>query len=159
MSEKNQLQVEAIRHGSVIDHVPAGQGIKILKLFQLIETQERITVGFNLKSGALGKKDLIKIENTRLTEQQANQLALFAPAATVNIIEDFAVVKKHQLKLPEFIAYGLPNVDAGKLVPEKYQPELPTTPANLEGAIALDVDFWTDNSEELTQRFNAWLAQ
>ena len=50
MSEKNQLQVEAIRHGSVIDHVPAGQGIKILKLFQLIETQERITVGFNLKS-------------------------------------------------------------------------------------------------------------
>ena len=98
MSEKNQLQVEAIRHGSVIDHVPAGQGIKILKLFQLIETQERITVGFNLKSGALGKKDLIKIENTRLTEQQANQLALFAPTATVNIIEDFAVVKKHQLK-------------------------------------------------------------
>ena len=79
MSEKNQLQVEAIRHGSVIDHVPAGQGIKILKLFQLIETQERITVGFNLKSGALGKKDLIKIENTCLTEQQANQLALFAP--------------------------------------------------------------------------------
>ncbi|MCR6556363.1 aspartate carbamoyltransferase regulatory subunit, partial [Aeromonas sp. CPF2-S1] len=111
MSEKNQLQVEAIRHGSVIDHVPAGQGIKILKLFQLIETQERITVGFNLKSGALGKKDLIKIENTRLTEQQANQLALFAPKATVNIIEDFVVVKKHQLALPEFIegVFHCPN--------------------------------------------------
>ena len=111
MSEKNQLQVEAIRHGSVIDHVPAGQGIKILKLFQLIETQERITVGFNLKSGALGKKDLIKIENTRLTEQQANQLALFAPKATVNIIEDFRVVKKHQLRLPEQIngVFACPN--------------------------------------------------
>ena len=33
MSEKKQLQVEAIRNGSVIDHIPAGQGIKILKLF------------------------------------------------------------------------------------------------------------------------------
>ncbi|MGL5815305.1 MULTISPECIES: aspartate carbamoyltransferase regulatory subunit [Aeromonas] len=111
MSEKNQLQVEAIRQGSVIDHIPAGQGIKILKLFQLIETQERITVGFNLKSGALGKKDLIKIEHTRLTEQQANQLALFAPKATVNIIEDFVVVKKHQLALPEFITgvFHCPN--------------------------------------------------
>ena len=111
MSEKNQLQVEAIRHGSVIDHVPAGQGIKILKLFQLVETQERITVGFNLKSGALGKKDLIKIENTRLTAEQANQLALFAPHATVNIIEDFRVVKKHQLRLPEQIngVFACPN--------------------------------------------------
>lgn len=28
MSEKNQLQVEAIRHGSVIDHVPAGRWAK-----------------------------------------------------------------------------------------------------------------------------------
>jgi putative spermidine/putrescine transport system substrate-binding protein len=26
-------------------------------------------------------------------------------------------------------------------------------------AIPLNVDFWIDNSEELTKRFNAWLAQ
>ncbi|MGL5285192.1 aspartate carbamoyltransferase regulatory subunit [Aeromonas sp. RU39B] len=109
MSEK--MQVEAICNGSVIDHIPAGQGIKILKLFQLVETSERITVGFNLKSGQLGKKDLIKIENTRLTEEQANQLALFAPKATVNIIEEFEVVKKHQLELPAFIegVFECPN--------------------------------------------------
>ena len=89
----------------------AGQGIKILKLFQLIETQERITVGFNLKSGALGKKDLIKIENTRLTEQQANQLALFAPNATVNVIRNFEVVEKHKLELPNQIegVFSCPN--------------------------------------------------
>ena len=99
MSEKKQLQVEAIRNGSVIDHIPAGQGIKILKLFHLLDTRERITVGLNLPSAALVAKDLIKVENTLLTEAQANQLALFAPHATVNIIEDFQVVKKHQLRL------------------------------------------------------------
>lgn len=111
MTDKNQLQVEAIHRGSVIDHIPAGQGIKILKLFQLVETQERITVGFNLKSQQLSKKDLIKIENIRLTEEQANQLALFAPHATVNIIEDFKVVKKHLLTLPSFISgvFHCPN--------------------------------------------------
>lgn len=65
----------------------------------------------------------------------------------------------NQAKLPEFIAYGLPNIEAGKLVPEKFQAELPTAPDNLKGAISLDIDFWTDNSEALTQRFNAWLAQ
>lgn len=66
---------------------------------------------------------------------------------------------ENQAKLPEFIAYGLPNLGATTLVPEQFQKELPTTEENLQGAVALDVDFWTDNSEELTQRFNAWLAQ
>ena len=47
----------------------------------------RITVGFNLPSKALGAKDLIKIENKQLTQKQVNQLALLAPTATVNIIE------------------------------------------------------------------------
>jgi putative spermidine/putrescine transport system substrate-binding protein len=71
----------------------------------------------------------------------------------------FASKAENQVKLPEFIAYGLPNLGASKLVPEQYQKELPTTEENLKGSIALDVDFWTDNSEELTQRFNAWLGQ
>lgn len=111
MSEKKQLQVEAIRNGSVIDHIPAGQGIKILKLFHLLETRERITVGLNLPSAALGAKDLIKVENSRLTNDQANQLALFAPNATVNIIEDFKVVRKLQLQLPECVegVFDCPN--------------------------------------------------
>ena len=111
MSEKKQLQVEAICNGSVIDHIPAGQGIKILKLFHLLDTRQRITVGLTLPSAALGAKDLIKVENTQLTADQANQLALFAPQATVNIIEDFKVVTKHQLQLPEQIVgvFACPN--------------------------------------------------
>ena len=71
----------------------------------------------------------------------------------------FASKPENQSKLPEYIAYGLPNLEAAKAVPEKLQAELPTTPSNLEGAIPLDADFWTDNGEELTERFNAWLAQ
>lgn len=34
MVKENQLQVEAIRNGSVIDHIPANLGIKILSLFK-----------------------------------------------------------------------------------------------------------------------------
>jgi len=36
---------------------------------------------------------------------------------------------------------------------------IPTAPENLRVAIPLDVEFWTDNLEELTQRFNAWAAR
>ena len=71
----------------------------------------------------------------------------------------FASEAENQSKLPEFIAYGLPNKEAAAAVPKEYQAELPTTQENLQGAIPLDAEFWTDNIEALTQRFNAWLAQ
>jgi putative spermidine/putrescine transport system substrate-binding protein len=37
--------------------------------------------------------------------------------------------------------------------------DLPTTPDNLAAALPLDVEFWVDNTESLTERFNAWIAQ
>ena len=113
MMNKSQLQVEAIHNGTVIDHIPAGQGIRILQLFGLVQTHERVTVGLNLPSKALGAKDIIKVENTRLTAAQANQLALFAPDATVNLIEDFEVVEKLQLHLPEQVegVFSCPNTN------------------------------------------------
>ncbi|MDA0143521.1 aspartate carbamoyltransferase regulatory subunit [Vibrio sp. RW] len=111
MVKQTQLQVEAIRNGSVIDHIPAHLGIKILKLFKLHKTEQRITMGLNLPSSALGNKDLIKIENIFLTKEQANQLALYAPQATVNQIEEYKVVNKLTLVLPEQInsVFACPN--------------------------------------------------
>lgn len=103
--------VEALKEGTVIDHIPAGQGLKILSLFRLADLGERVTVGLNLSSRHMGTKDLIKVENVALSEAQANELALFAPKATVNVIANFEVVKKHQLELPEAIEgiFDCPN--------------------------------------------------
>ncbi|MHB2265997.1 ABC transporter substrate-binding protein [Aliihoeflea sp. PC F10.4] len=72
---------------------------------------------------------------------------------------DFASQPENQSKLPEFIAYGLTNVEAGESLAPEVAAELPTSPENLEGAIPLNGDFWVDNIEELNERFNAWLAQ
>lgn len=111
MIKKKQLQVEAIENGSVIDHIPATLGIKILQLFNLESSNQRITIGLNLPSSALGHKDLIKIENVYLNEDQANQLALYAPHATVNQIENYAVSKKMKLALPQRViaVFACPN--------------------------------------------------
>lgn len=111
MTKENQLQVEAIKNGSVIDHIPAKVGIKILKLFNMHKTNQPVTVGLNLPSSALGAKDLIKIENIFISEDQANQLALYAPNATVNQIENYKVVKKLTLSLPKKInaIFACPN--------------------------------------------------
>tara|TARA_R110001583_G_scaffold6618_2_gene33535 strand:- start:7479 stop:7937 length:459 start_codon:yes stop_codon:yes gene_type:complete len=97
----HKLQVEAIQNGSVIDHIPAQQGIKILKFFKLAQANAKITVGLNLNKNNGQRKDLIKVENTFINDEQANQLALFAPDATINLIENFKVVNKFKVQLPE----------------------------------------------------------
>ena len=54
MTHDNKLQVEAIKRGTVIDHIPAQIGFKLLSLFKLTETDQRITIGLNLPSGEMG---------------------------------------------------------------------------------------------------------
>lgn len=71
----------------------------------------------------------------------------------------FANAPENMSKLPEFIAYGMPNKAAADMVDEAFAKDLPTYPENMKGAIPLGVEFWADNSEELTERFTAWVAQ
>jgi putative spermidine/putrescine transport system substrate-binding protein len=71
----------------------------------------------------------------------------------------FASAPENQVKLPNFIAYGLPNKEAAGAVPSDLQKDLPTAPENLTGAVSLDTAFWVDNIEELNKRFNAWLSK
>ncbi|QCI18340.1 aspartate carbamoyltransferase regulatory subunit [Buchnera aphidicola (Aphis nasturtii)] len=99
----NKLQVEAIKCGSVIDHIPSQIGFKLLSLFRFTETDKRITIGLNLPSQKLGKKDIIKIENTFLSADQINQLAIYSPCATVNYIDQYNLVGKIFPKLPKKI--------------------------------------------------------
>ncbi len=111
MKEKT-LSVSAIKEGIVIDHIRAGQALKIVRLMRFAAEEKRVTIGLNLKSQSTGLKDIIKVENYTLTEAQAAQIAIFAPLATVNVIENYKVAKKFQVQLPETIAavLGCPNL-------------------------------------------------
>lgn len=59
----------------------------------------------------------------------------------------------------EQIPYGPVHKGTLALLPKTVQEALPTAPANLEGARAVDAEFWVDHGEELEQRFNAWAAR
>ncbi len=111
--KNKQLSVEAIENGTVIDHIPAGLGLTILRQFKLLHYGNAVTVGFNLPSKSQGSKDIIKIKDVQFSEQDANRLALFSPNAVVNQIEQFAVVKKMHLTLPETISevFRCPNTN------------------------------------------------
>ena len=108
-----QLSVEAIENGTVIDHIPAGLGLTILRQFKLLHYGSAVTVGFNLPSKTQGSKDIIKITGVWLDDNAANRLALFAPEAVVNTIDHFKVINKRRLTLPDEIAevFRCPNTN------------------------------------------------
>jgi aspartate carbamoyltransferase regulatory subunit len=92
-----------IEEGTVIDHIPAGRGLQISALLGLDRHTSRVTIGLNLVSRRLGKKDLIKVEQLELTPDEANQIALLAPRATINIVQEHRVARKFQVTTPEVI--------------------------------------------------------
>ena len=111
--ETPKLSVEAIEKGTVIDHIPAGKGLIILRQFKLLHYGSAVTVGFNLPSKTQGSKDIIKITGVWLDDNAANRLALFAPEAVVNTIDHFKVINKRRLTLPNEIAevFRCPNTN------------------------------------------------
>ena len=111
--ETPKLSVEAIEKGTVIDHIPAGKGLIILRQFKLLHYGSAVTVGFNLPSKTQGSKDIIKITGVWLDDNAANRHALFAPEAVVNTIDHFKVINKRRLTLPDEIAevFRCPNTN------------------------------------------------
>jgi len=98
------LSVSAIQNGTVIDHITSGQTLRIIHMLRLLHKKHKVTVGFNLPSKRMPLKDLIKIENHTLTNKEANEITVFAPEATINIIKNFEVVQKIITSLPPSIS-------------------------------------------------------
>lgn len=101
--EKGKLRVNAIKNGSVIDHIPVAHLFKVVRLLHLDQLTVPITIGQNLKSEKIGQKGIIKIEDKYFTQEELNRLALIAPEIVVNIIKDYEVVEKKSVDLPDDI--------------------------------------------------------
>ena len=101
MSDR-QLLVRKIENGIVIDHIPAGKSFLVLRLLK-VDPKARALIAQNVDSKSLGAKDLIKIEGTYLTSKEIDLIALVAPDATLNVIEDWRVKEKRRVRLPEVI--------------------------------------------------------
>ena len=100
---KKELKVPLIKDGTVIDHITAGNAVKVLHILGIPKsTSSTVSVAMNVKS-KLGKKDIVKVENRELDPNEVNKIALIAPKSTINFIRDYEVAKKHKVKLPDEI--------------------------------------------------------
>ncbi|GHV76711.1 aspartate carbamoyltransferase regulatory chain [Spirochaetia bacterium] len=92
------LNIAKIKNGIVIDHIKAGQGIRIFNWLGLGKAPYNVAFVVNANSRNMGKKDIIKIDNTIAINYEL--LGLIDPDITVNIIENQIITEKIKLQLP-----------------------------------------------------------
>ena len=103
MSER-ELRVSKIKDGTVIDHISGGYALDVVKILGITGREKRImTLAINVPSKRFRVKDIVKIEGRALNAEEVNRIALVAPHATINIIRNYDVVEKQEVKLPKVI--------------------------------------------------------
>jgi aspartate carbamoyltransferase regulatory subunit len=126
MSEISEMKVSKIRDGTVIDHVPAGRALDVLRLLNLTGKEGFIiSLVMNVPSKKFGKKDIVKVEGLELEAKQVNKLALIAPTATINIIRNYEVVDKKRVKLPDRIIGILQCQNPNCITRKEREPVIP----------------------------------
>jgi aspartate carbamoyltransferase regulatory subunit len=98
------LLISPIENGTVIDHITGGEALNVLKIIGITgATHESISVATNVKSGKVGKKDIVKIVNRELRKEEVDRIALIAPKASINIIRNYEVYEKKGVEIPRLL--------------------------------------------------------
>jgi putative spermidine/putrescine transport system substrate-binding protein len=71
----------------------------------------------------------------------------------------FASQPKNLAEQTKYIPYGPSSLEAASFVDKDVLPNLPTAPENSKTSFSINAQFWADHDEELTERFNNWLAK
>jgi len=101
--QKKELNVSAIKNGTVIDHIAQGQVERVLYILNLSKFEDQIYFGANLDSKKFGKKGIIKVSNKFFAPEEVSKIALVSPTATLIEIRDYEVVQKTPVQISDEI--------------------------------------------------------
>ena len=131
MRHVRELRITPITNGTVIDHITNGLALDVLRIIgvQTLDKDSTVSVALHVRSGKLGWKDIVKVENMELSPRKVNAIALIAPTATISIIRDLKVREKRTVDLPERIVGVLrcPNANCITNQPEPIESEFDVT--------------------------------
>ena len=123
---ENTLHVSKIKDGTVIDHITHGHSLDVLKILEITGHEgEAVTVAINVPSKKLKLKDIVKIEGRELGTDEVDKIALLAPHATINIVRNYKVTEKQQVKLPKLLR-GIVNCANPICISNSSEPIHPT---------------------------------
>ncbi len=90
-----------IKNGIVLDHITAGNGMKLYNILGLDKLDCQVALIKNADSVKMGKKDIIKID--RVIDINFDALGYVDPDVTVNVIIDGCLAKRQHIDIPERI--------------------------------------------------------
>ena len=93
------MNVDSIRDGIVIDHISAGNGMKLYRLLGLEGLDVPVAMITNVISQKRGRKDIIKIDAD--IPVNFDVIGYVDPGATVNVIRHGELSEKKQIGMPE----------------------------------------------------------
>ena len=93
------MNIDSIQNGVVLDHIQAGKSMDIYKYLHLDELDCSVAIIKNVRSGRMGKKDIIKIDSPM--EVDLDVLGYIDSNITVNVIRDGKRVAKKHVELPQ----------------------------------------------------------
>ena len=88
-----------IEDGIVLDHIKAGQGMKLYNILGLDKLDCEVALIQNANSEKLGRKDILKID--KLIDVNLDAVGYVDPGITVNVIRGGKLAKRSHLEAPE----------------------------------------------------------
>ncbi|MDY3303364.1 MAG: aspartate carbamoyltransferase regulatory subunit [Clostridia bacterium] len=93
------MNIDSITNGIVIDHIKAGNAMRLYSLLGLGDLDCSVAIIKNAASGKMGKKDIIKIDDDITLDLDV--IGYVDPEATVNIIKDGKLAEKQNIVIPK----------------------------------------------------------
>ncbi len=93
------MNIDSIQNGIVIDHITAGQAMRLYELLGLEKLDCSVAIIKNAVSHKNVKKDIIKIDAD--IPVNLDVIGYVDPGATVNIIRNGKLVEKRSIDMPE----------------------------------------------------------
>ena len=93
------MNIDSITNGIVIDHITAGNGMKLYEQLGLGELDCSVAIIKNVSSGKMGRKDIIKVDAD--IPVNLDVIGYVDPGATINIIRNGVLVEKRNIEAPE----------------------------------------------------------
>lgn len=93
------MNIDSIHNGFVIDHISAGNSMKLYNLLGLDSLDVSVAIIKNVVSRKSGKKDIIKID--AMIPLDFDVIGYVDPGVTVNVIKDGELIEKKSIEMPK----------------------------------------------------------
>ena len=92
------MNIDSIQSGIALDHIQAGRAMQIYAALGLDSLDCTVAIIKNVKSRQMGRKDMIKIDES--IDLDLDALGFIDPNITINVIQGGRVVEKRPLEPP-----------------------------------------------------------